>query len=141
MPPATITATAVVRVEEEKAIRATADPIARKLRKGSGASLSHSFHTAKPTTGTATTTKPWIHPCARSPIRAAARPKEVRMTAEGRVNPSHAANPPRKPPRTIPTAKPSWELAAPGVAWERAKKSANVPSSTQRRRSTYSLWK
>ena len=40
--------------------------------------------------------------------------------ADGSVNPSHAARPPKRPPRVMPMAMPTWLLAGPGRNWQSA---------------------
>ena len=59
-------------------------------------------------------------------------------TAEGSVNPSHAARPPSLPARCTPTAIPTWLDEGPGRRFESATSSPNCSSPIQLRRATYS---
>ncbi len=44
-------------------------------------------------------------------------------SAEGKVNPAHAANAPSQPARPSPIAMPTWLLAGPGRNWQSATRS------------------
>ena len=68
------------------------------------------------TTATATSFKPWITPEASGPSRLPATSANTsNASADGKVKPIHASIPPiTPPPRTMPSAKPTWLLAGPG---------------------------
>ena len=84
----------------------------------SGAMLRAMPHTALATTATATTFRPCNHPPADRASRAViTSAKRIMATAEGRVNPAQASNPPRMPRNEAPNAIPTWLLAGPGRNW------------------------
>ena len=91
------------------------------MRGQSGASDPASTYTAWATIATAASLSPWTQPAeARSPDDAT-RANATSTTADGSVNPSHAATPPAHPARSAPIAIPSWLLVGPGSDWQRAR--------------------
>jgi hypothetical protein len=71
------------------------------------------------TTATATSFRPWTSPSAHGPETAEApKATATSRSADGSVKAAHAATPPRRPPRTSPTAKPVWLDAGPGRNWQ-----------------------
>ena len=91
--------------------------LARSL---SGARLRPMPQTAWATTATATIFKPRSQPASAKSNEPTPKANTVSNTADGRVNPSQAANPPGSPARMIPTVIPTWLLAGPGRNWHRA---------------------
>ncbi len=134
-PPAMI-ATCEKGVVQARATIVAASATAR--RDQSGASAPAMPQTAWATTATAASLRPWTQPASARSAEAVSRPIAVSAMADGRVNPSHAASPPSMPARRVPMANPSWLLAGPGSAWQRATRSANAVSSSHWRRITYS---
>ena len=118
---------------------ATAAAASATIRRGqSGVRLPAIDQTACATTATAASLRPWTQPAPDRSVVAATRPKMVSATADGSVNPSHAATPPSMPARRVPIAMPTWLLAGPGSIWASATTSPNAVSSSQPRRVTYS---
>ena len=106
-------------------------------RARSGANERRSATIADATTATATSSNPCSQP-ARTLVCGTASAKSVISTAEGRVNPIHAATAPAGPARSHPSNIPVCELAGPGKSCVSATHSPNVVSSSQCRRSTNS---
>jgi hypothetical protein len=94
--------------------------------------------TASATTGTATSSSPWIQPASLRSADPTASASAVIATADGSVKPSQAASPPNLPARCAPTAIPSWLDDGPGSRLVTATSSENPRSSIHPRRSTYS---
>ena len=119
--------------------RATAAATSATPRRGqSGVSVPAMTQTAWATTATAATFSPCTQPAPDRSVETATSPSTVKATADGSVNPSHAATPPAIPARRVPIAIPSWLLAGPGRIWHSVTRSANASSSSQPRRVTYS---
>lgn len=137
-PPAMI-ATWVKGVAQASAIAAATSATIRRGQ--SGARLRAIDHTASATTETAASLRPWIQPAPAMSVPAANSPNSVSTTADGSVNPTHAATPPTRPARRVPIAIPSWLLAGPGSDWQSATRLANEASSSHPRRVTYSCRK
>ncbi len=112
--------------------------IATTRRGQSGDRLRDIVQTACATTATAASFSPWTQPACERSVDAATMPSSASVTAEGRVNPIHAASPPSFPARRVPMAIPSWLLAGPGSDWHSATRSAKAVSSSHPRRVTYS---
>ncbi len=134
--PAPMIATCANGVVQASATPAAARATARRGQ--SGARLPAMIQTAWATTATAANCRPWTQPAPAMSAEAATRPSAIRATADGSVNPSHAATPPAIPARRVPIAMPSWLLAGPGSSWQSVTRSANATSSSQPRRLTYS---
>ena len=122
-PAAAITSTWVSGVRQNS--MAMAVTMASDARVRSGVRLRAMPYTATATTATATAFSPRSQPPSASPSKAATPyPNAISSAADGRVKPSHAATPPAKPARVIPTAMPTWLLAGPGRNWHSATRSA-----------------
>src|SRR5205823_3970111 len=81
-------------------------------------------HAAGATTATATSLSPSSQPAAPTPDARTPYAKAISATADGSVNPSHAATPPASPARSMPSAIPTWLDAGPGRNWQSATRSA-----------------
>ena len=101
-PATTITTTCAPAVRDASAT--VAATIASETRGRSGARLRAIPHTAWATTATATTFSPCSHPASATPSDCTPYANASIATADGNVNPSHAATPPSKPARMIPMA-------------------------------------
>ncbi|MCY1535343.1 hypothetical protein D9M68_707440 [compost metagenome] len=102
----------------------SAATMATPARNRSGHSDFAMPHTACATTATATTFSPCTAPdWARSAHCVTPAAKRMSATADGSVNPSHAASAPPQPARPSPSAMPTWLLAGPGRNWHSATRS------------------
>jgi len=106
------------------AVTTTAATTAIVARSRSGQSARAIPHTACATTATAAILSPRSQPALERSRPRIDRAKSTRRIADGSVKPSHAASPPARPARKMPTAMPTWLLAGPGRNWQRATTSA-----------------
>lgn len=91
----------------------------------SGVSVRAMPSTACATTAAAAACSPSSHPApARSGVPETSRANATSSTADGRVNPHHAARSPSSPARCSPSAIPTWLDAGPGRNWHSATRSA-----------------
>lgn len=89
--------------------------LAISRRRQSGQSVRAMLQTACATTTTAVSMSPCSTACIRGPGSAGIhRAKAYMASAEGRVNPTQAANAPSHPARCKPTRNPTWLLVGPG---------------------------
>lgn len=103
----------------------TAAAAAMVARRRSGVSERAMPSTACATTAAAAACSPSSHPApARSGVPETSRANATSSTADGRVNPHHAARSPGSPARCSPSAIPTWLDAGPGRNWHSATRSA-----------------